>query len=234
MSRYSDADKAEALEVLKADGLAAAARAVGCSKSTVIRWARAAGLDPADYADRSTTQNQQAARASVAARQAAMVDRRASLSDLILERITPRAAELLADRLDEEAEVAEQVKAAAERLELAIGFLDATAEEAKALDENATTRQRRFLEEQRRQARADVDDAQAILKAHRAGRLRVPDLVGVITRGIHDHLALEGEAAEVADAAGFTVVLSAPRPNRRNRPDPVVLDPEDTPTTPSR
>lgn len=230
--RYTDADKAAALEVLKAEGLPAAAKSAGCSKSTIIRWAKAAGLDPSAYAERSTEQNKAAAAASVASRRRAMVDRRIAISDLLLEQLAPEAAAILADRLAEERATTELVKGAAERLELAITGLGAIVgliEEAKAEGSTVSAEQLANLEEQRKAARAHVTDAKVILEAHRAGRIKVPELVGVLTRAIADHLTLEGdaEAAAAHDGTGFTVILSAPRPNRLNQPEPVQLQAEE-------
>lgn len=222
MTRYSDDDRAAALEVLKAEGLPAAAASAGCSKSTIIRWARAAGLDPADYAERSTEQKRQAAAASVAARQARVVEERIALSDLLL-KLAPTAGALLLDRLEEDRRTAERVAAAEERLEVAIGALAACADPP----EDATPEVRKTFAEARKDARAAVSDARLVLSAWRDSRAKVPELVGVVTRAVHDHLALEGEAAEAATTpAGFTVVLSAPRPDRRNRPEPVTLEAE--------
>lgn len=224
--RYTDEDRARALEVLQADGLAAAAAAIGCSKSTVSRWAEAAGIDLAATAERSTEQKRQAAAASVAARAAKLVDRHAQLSDLLLERLAPQAAELIAERLEEDRRQAERIAEAEEHLDAAIAALAVIADVAEGADNPEEAR--RVAREERKGARERVLDARAVLEARRAGRVKVPELVGVLTRAVNDHLLLEGKAAEAADAtpAGFTVVLSAPRPDRRHRPEPVVLEAE--------
>jgi transposase-like protein len=54
--RYSDADKARALELYRSAGLPAAARSVGADKRTVLRWAKAAGASPAVSTEQAAAQ----------------------------------------------------------------------------------------------------------------------------------------------------------------------------------
>jgi transposase-like protein len=229
--RYTDADRARAVEVLKADGLTAAAKAIGCAKATVLAWAKAADVDPSDYADRSTDQNTRAAVAAVAARRATMVKNRAALSDELIGKLAPKAAALIADRLDEEARYAELIAEAEERLELAVIGLLACGDPP----EDADVDTRKTFAEARKTARAAVADARLILDAYRSGRVKVPELVGVLTRSVTDHLALEGEAQDAAAASGsFAVTITAPRPPRRApAPGVVTLDPVADPGVPT-
>lgn len=223
-SRYTDADKAKALEVLKAEGLTAAAKSSGASKSTVLRWARAAGLDPADYADRSTEQNRQAAEASAAARRRTMLENRAKVSDLLLERLAPKSAAILADRLDEDAELTDRLRDAETKLEMAIIALEACG----TPPEGADIEERKRYADARKQARAAVQDAMLIRRAWADSRIAIRDLVGILTRALGDHLSLEGEAAAAAAAdtdAGLVVVFTAPRPDRKRPADVITLEP---------
>lgn len=221
---YTAEQKAAALEVLKVDGLAAAARSAGASKSSVIRWARAAGLDPADYADRSTEQNAKAAAAAVAARRATMLEHRAGLSDRLVGELAPKAAAILLNRLDEDAELTDKVNAATEALELAIAALEV----AGTPDEDATPEQLKTFAAARKQAVAAVKDAMLVRRAWADARVDVRTLVGVLTRAIGDHLNLEGDLEPLEGGAGsFTVVLTAPRPERGEAvPELVTLPPE--------
>jgi transposase-like protein len=54
--RYSDADKAKAVDVFRRDGLPAAAAAVGADKKTITRWVRAAGVPAPDSAAAAAAQ----------------------------------------------------------------------------------------------------------------------------------------------------------------------------------
>lgn len=228
--RYTAADKAAAIDVLKADGLTAAAKASGAAKSTVLRWAEAAGLDPSAFADRSTEQNARAARAAVAARRLTMTAQRVELSDTLIGSLAPKAAALIASRLDEEDRYTELILAAEERLELAVAGLLACGDPP----EDATPEVRKTFAEARKGARAAVADARLILDAYRTARAKLPELVGVLTRAVTDHLNLEGEAADAAQATGsFMVTLTAPRPTRKAAPPGVVtLDPIPETVTP--
>lgn len=228
--RYTDEQKATALEELKANGLAAAARQSGAAKSTVLAWAKAAGLDPALYADRSTDQNAKAAAASAAVRRTTMLANRAALADTLLGRLAPKAAELIAARLEEEATLAERLAADEERLEAAILALDALGQPDDPADP-ATVDERKVKAKMREEARERVKDATMMLRAHRDARVKVPELVGVLTRSVSDHLALEGDAEQVAGAEAFTVVITSPRPQRTpGQPgaDPVASTPRKT------
>lgn len=221
---YTADDKAAALEVLKAEGLSAAARSAGCSKSTVIRWARAAGLDPADYADRSTAQNEAAAAASVAARRVTMLERRAELSDLLLDSLAPKAAAIIAGRLDEDAELTRRLDDATTKLEAAIMALEVAGTPPK----DAGTDELKRYAALRKEATAAVKDAMLVRSAWSDARIDVRTLVGVLTRALGDHLALEGEAAAVAaqdNVDGLVVVFTAPRPDRKAPADVITLEP---------
>lgn len=223
---YTDKQVAAALDVLKEKGLSAAAASAGCSKSSIIRWAKAAGLDPAEYADRSTEQNAKAAAASVAARRAAMLDRRAGLSDQLLGELAPKAATILLGRLEEDEELTRRLDDATTKLEAAIIGLEVAGSPPEGADKDELKR----YAEARKQAVAAVRDAMLVRRAWDDARVDVRTLVGVLTRAIGDHLNLEGDLEDLATGAGaFTIVLTAPRPQRGGEPIPdvVTLEPEE-------
>lgn len=229
--RYTDAEKAAALDVLRAEGLAAAARHSGAAKSTIKAWAAAAGITPDDYATaaaRSATER--ATAASAAARTAATVEKRATLAELLLDRNAQRAAELIADRLTEEADAAAKVADASARLDSAILALEVL-NAPDDPDDPATPEERAARQAMRKDARQAVTDARLNLLALRAGRAKLPELVGVLTRAVHDHLRLLGDLDAVDDGAPFAITLTAPRPARQPL-DVVTLDPDpqDAPT----
>lgn len=221
---YTAADKAAALKVLKAEGLPAASAASGASKSTVKRWADAAGIAPSEYAERSSEQNARAAAASVAARRTAMLERRVELSDQLVGQLAPKAAAIILTRLDEDAELTRRLDDATEKLEAAIIALEV----GGTPPADATPEQLKAYAAVRKQAAAAVKDAMLVRSAWSDARIDVRTLVGVLTRAIGDHLGLEGDVEELAAGAGaFTVVLTAPRPERGEAVPPIVtLDPD--------
>lgn len=223
---YTDADKTTAIETLKTDGLAAAARTSGASKSTVIRWARAAGLNPADYANRSTAQNEAAAVAAVAARKLATIERRGRISDLLIGDLAPKAIAAIDRRLDEEAELDALVADAQTSLYNATVALEVLSAPPDPKDPLGPE-ERNAIAAARIDAREAVKSAALVLRTFQQARTKVPELVGVFTRSINDHLALDGDAADQAAASGtFTLIFTAPRPTPGALPPVVDLPAE--------
>ena len=79
---YTDEQRSEALAVYAAEGLPAAAKAVGCTKATILNWARDAGVEPPE---RSTEQTQAATEAHVLAMLRKKQQLRTELADKALE-----------------------------------------------------------------------------------------------------------------------------------------------------
>jgi hypothetical protein len=127
-----------------------------------------------------------------------MARRREDLSEILLDRLTRPAADLIADRLAEAKEYEEVVTAASRR------FLDALKAEEMA---------RQFEYAEQVSARKAVVVAAAELKVALGLRTDIRDLVGVATRGIADHLALEGIFLEEREAGDIVVELLVPRPD---------------------
>ena len=87
---YTDEQKAEALAVYEAEGLPAAAKAVGCDKATILRWAEKAGVEPPQ---RCTEQTKAATAAHV---EAMALERRTTRAKLA------RSTQTLLDRIEDE------------------------------------------------------------------------------------------------------------------------------------
>lgn len=187
---------AAALETLVTEGLPAAAKFAGVSKSTVVRWARKAGITAEQYAQRTDAKNTAEA---TRVRRETMLRERGELSDMLRNRLGLPAARVIAQRL-------ERVESDEELIELARGrWKDAMAVETQAADFGPDAQ----LQARQATARAKVD----VLVAE-AGTISTRDLVGILTRAVHDHLALEGDAATEAQPGEVAVVFTAPRPAR--------------------
>lgn len=189
--------KAGALAILVADdgGLAKAAEYAGVSKSTVSRWAKAAGISPDQYGGEGRKQTADA----TAARMAAVVKDRGELDELLRQGLALPAARVIAQRL-------QRVEADEELIEVARNrWKDAMAVEAQASD---------FGPDAVRQASQATAKAKVDVLVAEAGTISTRDLVGILTRSVHDHLALNGEDADVAPGE-VSVVFTAPRPERR-------------------
>lgn len=164
--------------------------------STLKRWAAEAGVERAVQPQKGGDPE-----AALAARLARLQTDREALSEVILDRLTRPAAELIARRLEEEVNVVvPRVDAARQRLDEAVdlfkGFLDADPADAF-----------------RKGALEQVRQARLVYEAELGRTLPIRDLVGVLTRSIADHLALEGVAAaeELEPSGAITVELVMPR-----------------------
>jgi hypothetical protein len=137
----------------------------------------------------------------VEARREQMTKKREELSDLLIGRLSRPAAETIAKRLVEAEQYEDLVARASQR------FLDALkAEEVARAD---------FGEEELASARKATRQARLELSTVLELRIDVRDLVGVVTRGIADHLALEGIELEGKEVGDLIVELLVPRPDPR-------------------
>lgn len=176
------------------------------ARSTFLRWAAAAGIatdvkDPKRARDTSK---------ATEARLARLDDARSELSEILLGKLTRPAADQIAARLQEAQEAEALVGAAREAYQEALAFIPFTRDAMKDKDPKEV---RAALKE----AWGSVASARTELAFAMDFRIAIRDLVGVITRGLGDHLALEGLAyGDDQDVAGDIIVEhSVPRPDRR-------------------
>lgn len=175
------------------------------ARSSFLRWAAAAGIDtdvrdPKRARDTSKATEARLARLDVA---------RQELSEMLLGRLTRPAAEQIAARLEEAREAEELVTAARQAYQDALKAVPMVRD---LMADKDPAELRAALKEAWKavyQARNEVGFAMDF-------RIAVRDLVGVITRGLGDHLALEGLAyGDDQDIAGDIIVEhSIPRPDR--------------------
>lgn len=85
---YSSEDKAEALRVFQDEGLAAAARASGATKTSIRRWAKAAGI-VTEHATKTAAATE-AAQIDAAAVRAATASKSIKAADAIADHIIER------------------------------------------------------------------------------------------------------------------------------------------------
>lgn len=196
-------------EVRKALGREFEFSATAPSRAVIHRWAKIAGL-VADGADRDVKgPNARDTSKATEVRLARQAEARTQLSDLLLGGVTVKAAEQIAERLAEEEERKARLAEAEERLDAALAWLEALTpapdpqSAAEAVDEQLSPLERELrdlsdkaLTALRKDARSAVQTARLIVEARRGARLDVRDLVGVLTRGLADHLALEGIGAD--------------------------------------
>lgn len=186
--------------VERGDSLRSIAAAEGISAALVHKIAgmmRAVGaLPPEPERVQKRRENSQAAReAALASREGRRDLGRAELSDTLLHRLSAVAVERLLQRLGEELEGDARVGEARRALDEAVLALEAlnAADDGDAGDAELV----KVKKELRASARQRVTDARLVLGAYREGRIPVRELVGVLTRAVGDHLALEGQAQAV-------------------------------------
>lgn len=83
--RWPPETQARAVDLYTTQGLATAATETGIPKSTIRRWAKNAGVDPAASRARSTEQTRAATEASVARRAARLAEAREELTERVVE-----------------------------------------------------------------------------------------------------------------------------------------------------
>lgn len=184
----------EALELYKQGvGPAAIRRWLGVAPSTLKDWAKKAGvLRPSVKPTKAATE----------ARLARLEVERQNLSEVILAKLSKPAAELIRARLTEALEAEELVTQARLR------YADAVRFEVQIKGDYAPNSQEvRDAKGSRREALAELDLAQEL-------RLSIHELVGIVTRGVADHLSLEGVDTEQV-AGDLIVELKLPRPDPR-------------------
>lgn len=93
---YTDEEKAEALRIYEAEGLAAAARFAGVSKTSIRRWAEAAGIvtEPSQKTEAATEAAKIDAAAIRAATSGKTIKAADMIADLIIERIPIEGQEI--------------------------------------------------------------------------------------------------------------------------------------------
>lgn len=192
-------------------------KAVGVAAETVRRILRlleekGALPDPAAAvaAERTRLADKRAKAAEV--RSAKMAEGRSELAEVLLDRLSRLAAAQLVARLEEQAGTAERVALAEQALDDAVTALEALGAPDDVADP-ATPEERKAKAELRKGARERVSDARLVLAAYREGRIPVPALVGVLTRAVSDHLALEGKAADLPGAGAIVLEFGAPLPD---------------------
>lgn len=205
-SRWSDEQRAEALELYAAHGLTEAVRRSGVPRSTLHRWAQAAGAESGSRehshrqtraARAATTAAHAAGRATFAERLAHLADERADLAGRLLTDLAPDSAQLIARRLDRALEGDDLVADAAQR------WADCLRLERLAADMGPDAV--RDAQEATRSARADLEAAERLALSTR-------DLLAVLDRSVAGYLALEGAAADDRGAGAIVVELLIPEP----------------------
>ena len=167
---YTEADKAKALAMLEAGGMAATHRATGIPKSTLNRWAKAAGVDLGDQARTRTKVATEAVRARAAEVKLNTVE--------LLEGHLAQAGHFLATIAGINAQAADAIADLDPDL---IAYVSTMAgPKAVINDANTSSLVKRA-------------DALALLP------LAVRDAEGIVTRAIHDLQLLRGEATERGD-----------------------------------
>lgn len=219
--------KAKAIELLGAgldpvqtrDALAELCTPRGPSLNTVKGWARAAGVDvnAENVREAEEVEARRQTEAATAARLAKLQGRRQAMSEALLERLTSPSVELIADRLVEELEVRDYVQTARVGLEMALAEHRVAGEvlaelqtTPKAERDDGWKDQQATATEARKLARSSVQDARLALNAVLDARIPVRDLVGIATRALADHLALEGLDADEQADGGIVVELTMP------------------------
>jgi hypothetical protein len=201
---YPDEVRARALELLAVGtSIAATRRALtdqfGTSPagSTLKRWATEAGVD------RSVQPRKGGATPAEA--QAARLERlaieREDLSEMLLSKLSRGTADLLARRISRALEAEELVDIAAQR------WADCLKLERMAIEEQMGTE---AVRDAKRATAAASDD---LAVAHRLA-IGTRDLVGILTRAVTDHLAIEGIGADERDTGEIIVELLVPEPTR--------------------
>lgn len=157
--------------------------------STLRKWAAEAGMKRGAAATRTSEKGGATPDELHAARLARLDVQRGGFSEAILTRLTGPSLELIAARLVDEAEVIQpRIDAARVRLEEALELLDGFKDSGPD-------------DKLRQSAMREVQQSRLLYQFEASMALPLRDLVGVLTRSIGDHLALEG-MAEIPELAG--------------------------------
>ena len=174
---YPPKVKAEALEVLQAEGMAAAHKATGVPKPTLTRWAKAAGIDVGELARARTANATEAVRARAAEVTASTVE--------LLEAHVAQAGDYLGTLAGVNALAARLIAGVDPAKLQRVTTLAGT---TIAVDDD------------------EVDDVVKVAQALAGLPLAARDAEGILTRAIHDLQLLKGEATERGElVVEFTV-----------------------------
>lgn len=190
---YPEATRAKVVAQLEADGMAATHAATGIPKTTLGRWARAAGVDLGDLA-RARTASATATRVA-------------------------RSAEVAASTVDL---LEQHIGQAGHFLGVVAGINAAAADAIIALDPDLVTMVSTLAGPVPVVTDKAVADLVKIAKTLESLPLAVRDAEGMVTRAIHDLQLLRGEATERGEVVvefavprpipSATVVVEHPRP----------------------
>lgn len=173
------------------------------ARSTLQAWAKREDIavDVDAGKARDTT-------AATEARLDRLDEARMVLSERLLEKLTSPAVDQIASRLEEAQKAEELVSAAREAYQDALKMVPMTRD---AMADADPVEVRKALKEVWRV----VGEARAELSFAMDFRIGIRDLVGIVTRGLGDHLALEGLGVGEDETHGDLIVEhSIPRPDR--------------------
>lgn len=175
--RYSEEQRAEALDLVAAQGIAHAHRATGVSRATLSRWAKAAGIDVGEQA-RARTAN-----ATAVVRQ--------------------RAAEVTANTVDL---LEHHIAQGGHYLGVVAGVNALAAERIASLDPDLISIEHGIAGPYTVLGDRAAADAAKVALALAGLPLAARDAEGLVTRAIHDLQLLRGEATERGElVVEFTV-----------------------------
>lgn len=175
------------------------------ARSTLQGWARGAGLE-VDVDPKKTRDTEKATEERLRRLDAG----RAQLSELLLEKLSRPAAEEIARQLAEAQEAEEMVAAARQAYQDALKMVPVARDMEKTEPGSV------------KGAWATVRQARAELAFAMDFRIGVRDLVGIVTRSLGDHLALEGLGDDAGQVGDLIVEFTTPRPDRRKADEEAV------------
>jgi hypothetical protein len=174
------------------------------ARSTLAKWAQNRGIE----LDVAPDKNARETTAATSARLARLEEGRAELSELLLEKLSRPAVEELDRRLQEAREAEALVTAARQAYQDALTAVAMT----RDLEKDSEPKARRAAI---KEAMGHVYQTRQELAFAMDFRIGVRDLVGLLTRALGDHLALEGLDADDAEVGDLIVELNVPRPDPR-------------------
>lgn len=183
----------------------------GPSRSALVGWAKAEGIDLTNVAPGKDPKQRHATGPATEERLARLEVSRQRHSEMLLEELSRPAAALLKRRLEEAEEVEELIDLARGR------YVDALKVQGQAED---------FGPDAVKDAAKAARQARQELELAAGFRIHVRDLVGIITRGITDHLALEGIGRDEEDEGDLIVELVVPAKRTDVEPVPAANLPD--------
>lgn len=184
------------------------------ARSTLIGWARKAeiSLDNVDPHKRAATGS------ATAQRLENLAGDRAELAAVLVRELSRPAANLIAKRLEAAVETETLVKLATDRYRDALIF-EAQVRGSYGEGSDEAKGARAGAEKSVREARTDLRLALELSMDTR-------DLVGIVTRSVNDHLALEGLALSDKGGGDLIVELAIPRPDRKAQDEQAIAEDE--------